>query len=125
MIRTVLLSMAITAMTACAYSEEDFTTDYIDAYCTKMSGCEADILAAYTEMGLDEATAQSTFTDAYALVCESEPVESEDTATSGSEEECEFNSDNGKTCVAEIEEMSCDVFSTGEGFPETCNSVCD
>ena len=125
MIRNVLLSVTLVALAACGYSEEDFSSDYMDTYCTKMSDCETDILAAYTEMGLDETAAQSTFTEAYALVCESEPVETEDTAASGSEEECVFNSDNGKTCVTELEEMSCDFFSTGEGFPEACTSVCD
>ena len=125
MIRTTLLAMTFTALTACGYSEDDFATDYTDAYCTKMSDCEADILTAYTDMGLDEATAQETYSTAYTLVCESESTDTEDTASSESEEECLFNADNGKTCVTEIEELSCDFFSTGTGFPESCSSVCD
>lgn len=125
MIRTAILAMAITALAACSYSEDDFATDYTDAYCTKLSDCEADIITAYTDMGLDEATAQTTYSDTYTLVCESESTDTEDTAAEDTESECVFNSDNGKTCVTEIEEMSCDVFSTGEGFPESCSSVCD
>ena len=122
MIRSALLGLAVIALSACGYSEDDFTDDYTDAFCTKLSDCEGDIVTAYTELGMDEASAQTTYDDTYALACESEATED---SGGDVESECEFNSDNAKTCVADVEAMSCEFFTTGTGYPESCNGVCE
>ena len=116
---TATLMLGLTV--GCAYSEEEFAEDYSDASCTRMSECEGDIVTAYVSLGMDEATAQTTYDDAYTAACE---TEAEGEGEGEGESTCEFDPDLAQECVTGVEELSCDFYSTGTGFPSSCTDYC-
>ena len=120
MSRSILLILGAFGLVTGCYNEDKFADDYSAATCDNLSSCEADIVAAYVELGMDEATAQSTYDTTYTAACETEAEEGEE-----GDEECAFNADNAQTCVDEVSAMSCDFWSTGTGYPESCSSVCE
>lgn len=119
MSRTLLILSSLAALAGC-YNEDKFAEDYSVAYCDRMTACQTDIVDAYVAMGLDEATAQSTYDTAYAAACETEAEEGEDDG----DDTCEFDGDAAQTCVSEVEALSCEFWSTGTGFPESCGQTC-
>lgn len=119
MTRIAPLLLTVGLLAGC-YNEDKFTDDYTTAFCDKMASCEDDIVTGYTDLGMDEATAQSTYDTAYSAACESDA-----SGDSGSSDDtCDFDADAGKTCVADIKDMSCDFFTTGSGYPDSCSTVC-
>lgn len=118
--RSILLFLSASSLLVGCYNEDKFADDYATASCDNLAGCEADIVQAYVDLGMDEATAQSTYDTTYTAACE---TEAEDDGEDG-EDECDFNSDEAQTCVDEVAAMSCDFWSTGVGYPESCSAVC-
>ena len=59
--------------------------------------------------------------DAYTLACE---TEAEDDGEDDGESTCEFDSDLAQECVTGVEELACDFYSTGTGFPSSCTDYC-
>ncbi len=116
-----LFALTLTLVAGCGYTEDKFADDYADAYCERMVSCEAEIVAAYEGMGLDAETSQSTYDDAYTLSCETEV---DDDGEGEGDDNCEFNADKADECVTGVEELSCDFWSTGTGFPAACGEVC-
>lgn len=119
--RYTFLALSVVGLAACGYTEEKYAEDYTSAMCDNLAGCEADIVAAYVAMGMDEATAQATFDTTYAASCETEITEG---GEENVEDTCEFDAAAAQECVDGIEAMSCDFWSTGAGFPEACTAVC-
>ncbi|RME29190.1 MAG: hypothetical protein D6798_00690 [Deltaproteobacteria bacterium] len=111
------------AFAACGYDEDTFADDYQAALCDHIVSCESDIVAAYTDMGMDEATAQSTYDTTMDTIC-NPPESTGDDTGSTTEEECDFDPDAAKACVDGVATMSCDFWSTGTGLPEECSAVC-
>lgn len=120
MLRNPLFALSLLGLAACGYSEEKYAEDYAAAICDNLSGCEADIVAAYVALGMDEATAQATFDTTYTATCEAAAT---DDGEDG-DDACEFDSDAAHECVDGVKAMSCDFWSTGAGFPEACAAVC-
>lgn len=120
MLRNTLLALSVLGLAACGYTEEKYAEDYTDAICENLSGCEADIVAAYVALGMDEATAQTTFDTTYTATCETEAT---DDGEDG-EDTCDFDGAAAQECVDGVKAMSCDFWSTGTGFPEVCATVC-
>ena len=119
--RLSLVLVLLGSLIGCGYSEDDFADDFSAAFCDNIMSCEADIVAAYTEMGLDEATAQSTYDTAMDAACATADTTG---GTTDGTDNCDFDSAAAKDCVDEVKAMSCDFWSTGTGFPEVCNTVC-
>lgn len=108
--RLPLFALALGFLAGCGYSEEKYAEDYMAAVCTSMTGCEADIVGAYVDMGLDEATAQSTFDTTVAIYCSYDP----DAAEEGDgEDTCDFDGGAAKECVDSIETITCDQWVDG------------
>lgn len=120
MTRTTLFVLSLSFLAACGYSEDTYGEDLSAAICDNLATCESDIVTAYTDLGMDEATAQSTYDTTYTATCETEV---EDNGDNG-DDNCDFDSAAAKDCVAEVEEMGCDFWSTGTGYPAVCATVC-
>ena len=119
MSRSILLILSTFGLLTGCYNEDKFSEDYSTTACEHLEGCETDIVAAYVALGSDEATAQVTYDTIHTATCDTEAEEGEE-----GEDECDFNSDEAQTCVDEYAAMSCDYYSTGAGFPESCGAVC-
>ncbi|NOY26980.1 MAG: hypothetical protein GXP62_14010 [Oligoflexia bacterium] len=122
MIRNTLIVLSLGSMVACGYSESQYADDYTAAMCDNITACETDIVDAYVAMGLDDATAQSTYDASYTAVCE--PVATSDTGSTSTDSTCNFDSTAAKACVDGLAAMSCDFWSTGTGLPADCATVC-
>lgn len=120
MIRTFLMTAFAFGLATGCYNEDKFAEDYSAASCDNLEACQDDIIQAYVDMGMDEATATTTYETTFTAACETEAEEGEE-----GEDECAFNADNAQTCVDEIAAMSCDFWSTGTGYPESCSNVCE
>ncbi len=121
MTRFAILALFAGMAAGCGYDEDAFADDFATASCDHITSCEADIVTAYTDAGMDEATAQSTFDAASTAACAVVEAEEGETETDDS---CEFDKTAAQDCVADIEAMSCDFYSTGTGYPETCSNIC-
>jgi len=118
--KNLLIALTVGSLVGC-YDEDTFAEDYATAICDNMASCETDAVDGYMELGLDEETAQTTFDDAYTMMCDTEAEESDgDDADS----DCDFDKASAQTCVDEVEAMSCDFWTTGEGMPSACADVC-
>ncbi len=117
--RTFLFLLPLALLTGC-YDEDAFANEYSTAFCDRVVACETDIVTAYTDLGLDEETAQSTYDTTYTAACETETDDDGD----DSDSDCDFDKDAAKECVEGIEALSCDFFSTGTGFPDSCSNTC-
>jgi len=113
MIRKVLALLVLPCLSGCyALNFED---NLIETYCTRVTACEADMLAFYVGAGYDEATAAATYEGTKDAYCNPEP--SEDCGN--------FDTDNAKSCMADAEAQTCDKFAQGL-TPDTCTheSIC-
>lgn len=123
MTRFALFAIVSGLAVGCGYSEDQYADDLSTAACDSITACEADIVAYYTDSGLDEATAKSTYDLTAGIWCavadavdEGEEVESDDS--------CDYDAGAAKECVADVEDMSCDGWTSGTGFPASCDTVC-
>lgn len=100
-------------------SEERYAEDYTEALCNNLASCEADVVSAYVELGMDQATAQSVYDSSYADACGSgDPI---DGVLS---DDCNFDSSAAKQCLRGVEALSCQFWVTGSGYPQDCDDVC-
>lgn len=120
MVRQTVSLLPLLVLVACGYSEEKYADDYTAAMCDNLTACEADVVAAYVALGVDEATAQATFDTTYTATCEAEATDD----TGGGEDTCDYDAAAAKECVDGVKEMSCAFWSTGLGLPAACATVC-
>lgn len=113
---------AVLFIAGCGYSEEQFTDDFLASTCDLYTRCEAEIVQSYVDMGLDEATATSTWQTATDTICN--PPDATDTGTV--EDNCTFNADNAQTCIDEMDALDCAAFVSGSyAFPTVCSQTCE
>ena len=119
MTRLALILLSLSTFAGC-YNEDTFAEDLGTATCDNLTSCEADVVAAYVELGLDDATAQSTYDTTYAGACEATAESSDEEAS----ETCDFDSAAAKDCVDAVKAMPCTFWSDGTGYPDVCGTVC-
>lgn len=107
----------------CGYSEDQFADDFLASNCDLFTRCEAEILQSFIDMGLDEATAQTTVDGMIDPICN--PPEVEDTGTT-EEPTCTFNADNAQACIDELDALVCADWIAGMyAYPEVCSKTCE
>ena len=104
-------------LVACAPTQEQFEEDTWEMSCDLMFDCtteeERSALGPFWIFG-------ETAQDCYALDDET----TEDTA--GADEDCDYDKQAAKECLAELETLTCDDFGDfGYETPEPCDRVCD
>ena len=103
-------------MMACAPSEDKFEAETIAITCDKTFECTAEEdIAAAQDMGFWPLGSDAA--ECVEILTEASEEETEDTASTG----LVYNKEYAKDCLAAMEEMSCDDFSSG--LPSACEDV--
>lgn len=118
------MTLLVLAGAVGCYDEDQFAEDYLDEYCNLTTACEAEVLAYYTDMGLDEATAQTSYDTMKDAICN--PPDVEDTGATTEEDDCTFNADNAKSCIDELAATECQAWVDSTfAVPAICGDVCE
>lgn len=109
--RKIMVAAAgLLTLTAC-YSEDQYVDDYFRVTCDKTFECYDEDTLALFGYGESADECYDFFMEAY------------NAADDGGDDSCDFVSGEAKTCIAELEALSCDDYMAGS-FPAACSAVC-
>lgn len=118
MTRLLLTALSLSLAVACTYSEDKYEEDFEANYCDQLTSCEADIVAGYMNLGMDETLAQGTYDQIYSGSCEGGTT---DTGAAGTE--CTYNPDAAEECADAVGDLACGFWVDGSGYPAICSDV--